>query len=167
MAQRAQIQVSPEEYRFLRRFFRRQALPWILGLVLVAVAAARMAVPAAAPGVALRLDEAMVRIEALEGQNAARRTEIEAMGQRTPSGVERRLASAEGRIAVIERRPAASERNPGDVAQRIARIEDRLASATTSQETVIRSNLSRLRDLEARMDSVEGVSGSVPAAPAP
>jgi len=167
MAQAAEIQVSPEERRFLRRFFRRQALPWMLALALLAVASARLAVPAAAPGVVLRLDEAMAKIEGLERQNAALRTEIESMGQRMPGGVERRLASAEGRITAIERRPAASGRDPGDVAQRVGRVEERLASATSAQETVTRSNLSRLRDLESRMDAIAGDAGSVPAAPAP
>ena len=167
MAQAKEIQVSPEEHRFLRRFFRRQALPWMVALALVAVASARLAVPAMAPGVALRLDEAMAKIEALERQNAALRTEIEAMGQRMPGAIERRLASAEGRIAVIERQPAASERDPADVAERIARVEDRLASATSAQETATRSSLSRLRDLEARMDAIAGDSGAAPAAPAP
>jgi hypothetical protein len=167
MAKAAEIQVSREEHRFLRRFFRRQALPWMVALALVAVASARMAVPAMAPGVALRLDEAMAKIEALERQNAALRTEIEAMGQRMPASIERRLASAEGRIMAIERRPEASGRDPGDVAERVARVEDRLASATSAQETEVRSSLSRLRDLEARMDAIAGDSGSAPAAPAP
>jgi hypothetical protein len=165
MAQKPAIQVSPEEYRFLRRFFRRQALPWVVGLALVAIAAARMAVPDAAPGVALRIDEAMARIAALEAQNASLRTELEAMGQRMPGGLERRLAAAEGRIAAVERSPAAA--GGDDVAERVERMESRLASATSTQETVTRSNLSRLHDLEERMAAIEGVPASAPAAPMP
>jgi hypothetical protein len=167
MAQAKEIQVSPEEHRFLRRFFRRQALPWLVALALLAVASARLAVPAAAPGVLQRLDEAMAKIEALERQNAVLRTEVEAMGQHLPGSLERRLASAEERIAAMERRPAASGRDPGDVAERVARIEERLASTANAQETVTRSNLSRLRDLESRMDAIAGDAGSAPAAPAP
>ena len=165
MAPKPVIQVSPEEYRFLRRFFRRQALPWVVGLALVATAAARMAVPDAAPGVALRIEEAMSRIAALEAQNASLRTELDAMDQRMPGGLERRLAGAEARIAAVERHPA--EAGGDDVAGRVERMESRLASATSSQETVARSNLARLRDLEQRMDAMEGAPASAPAAPMP
>jgi hypothetical protein len=167
MAKDAQIQVSPEEYRFLRRFFRRQVLPWVVGLALVAITAARLAVPEAAPGAALRIDEALARVAALEAENAALRTQVEGMGQRMPSGLERRIAAAENRLAAVERRPAAPARVAGDVAERVARVEERLASAAGSQETVTRSNLSRLRDLEERVDAIEGAPGSVPAAPLP
>ena len=166
MAQDAKIEVSPAEYRFLRRFFRRHALPWMLVIGLAAIAAARMAVPDTAPGVALRIDEALARIAALEGQNAALRTEIAAMGQRMPGGLDRRLAASEGRLAALERSPGA----PGadeDVAERVSRVEERLANTSSAQELVTRSNLSRLRDLEARMDAIEAAPGSVPAAPAP
>jgi hypothetical protein len=166
MAQHAPIEVSPAEYRFLRRFFRRQALPWMLMLGLVAIAAARMAVPETAPGVALRIDEALARVAALEGQNATLRTEIAAMEQRMPGGLDRRLAAAEARLAALERRPGA----PGadvDVAERVSRVEERLATTASAQETVTRTNLSRLRDLESRVDAIEGAPGSVPAAPAP
>jgi len=167
MAENAPIQVSPAEYRFLRRFFRRHALPWVVVLGLVAVASARLAVPDSAPGVALRIDEALARIEALERQNAALRTEIAAMGQRMPGGLDRRLDAAEGRIATLERRPSAPGADGVDVAERVSRVEERLANAASNQEMVTRSNLSRLRDLESRVDAIEGVAGSVPAAPAP
>ncbi|HZO09360.1 MAG TPA: hypothetical protein VFC77_08280 [Myxococcota bacterium] len=166
MARDASIQVSPEEYRFLRRFFRRQALPWVVGLALVAIAAARLAVPEVPRGVAPRIDEALARIATLERENAALRTELEGMGQRMPSGLERRIAAAESRLLAVER-PAAPDRDAGDVADRVARVEERLASTASAQETVTRSNLTRLRDLEARVDSIEGVPGSVPAAPMP
>ena len=166
MGQSAEIKVTPEERRFLRRFFRRQALPWIVVLGVVAIGAARWAVPAADPGLELRLSQSDAAIEALRAENAALRTELDAVGQRMNPLIDRRLASAEGRIAAIERRPAAADADGSDVAERLSRLEERLASTTSAHDTITRSNLTRLRDLEFRMGAVEGGS-SVPAAPAP
>ena len=78
-----EIQVSAEERRFLRRFFRREALPWILVLGVAAIGAARWAVPAAEPGLEMRLRESVAAIESLRAENAALRTEMDALGQRT------------------------------------------------------------------------------------
>jgi hypothetical protein len=162
MAQNAEMQVTPEEARFLRRFFRRQALPWMLGLAVAAIAAARWAVPAADPGIERRLAESTAAIEALRAENAALRTHVEALGQRVQPAVDRRLAAAESRIAAIEKRPTASA---SGVAERVARLEDRLEAATSTHDTVTRSNLARLKELEARMGAFEG--SPLPAAPAP
>ena len=164
----AEIQVSAEERRFLRRFFRRQALPWILILGVVAIGAARWAVPAADPGLELRLAESAAAIEALRAENAALRTEMDALGQRVQHpAVDRRLAAAEARIAAIEKRPGAQDAGASGVAERLSRLEERLMSTSSAHDTITRSNLTRLRDLEARMGAVEGVSPSAPAAPAP
>jgi hypothetical protein len=161
------IQVSPEEARFLRRFFRRHALPWVLVLGLVAIGAARWAVPAADPGLELRLAESLAAVEALRAENAALRTELDAIGQRVHPVIDRRLAAAEGRIAAIERRPAASEGGATGVAERLSRLEERLASTSSAHDTITRSNLTRLRDLESRMGALDGSASSLPAAPAP
>jgi len=162
-----EIQVSAEERRFLRRFFRRQALPWMLVLGVVAIGAARWAVPAADPGLEMRLRESIAAIESLRAENAALRTQMDALGQRVQHpAVDRRLEAAEARLAAIERRPAASADASG-VDDRLARLEGRLESAVSAHDTVTRSNLTRLRDLESRMGAVDGASASAPAAPAP
>jgi len=166
MAQ-AVMQVTPEEARFLRRFFRRQALPWLVGIGVVAVATARWTVPAADPGLELSLAETQAVVEAVRAENAALRTELDAVGQRIQAAVDRRLGAAEGRIAAVEKRPSGRASDASGVSERVVRLEERLASATTAQDTVTRSNLSRLKDLEARMLNIEGVGATVPAAPAP
>ncbi len=167
MGQAAEIQVTQEEVRFLRRFFRRQALPWILVLGAVAVGAARWAVPAADPGLEQRLAESAAAIEALRAENAALRTGLDALGQRVPPAVDRRLAAAEGRLAAIEKRPSAPARDVSGVPERLQRLEERVASATGSHDTITRSSLTRLRDLESRMGTLEGAPAPVPAALAP
>lgn len=166
MAQ-TEMQVTQEEARFLRRFFRRQALPWILTLGAVAVVAARWAVPAADPGLERRVAESQVVMEAIRAENAALRTQLEAVGQRVQAAVERRLTAAEGRIAGVEKRPTSRANDSSGVGARVARIEERLASAATAQDTITRSNLARLKDLEARLLNIEGPGALVPAAPAP
>ena len=162
MAKNAEMQVTQEEARFLRRFFRRQALPWMLGLALAAIAAARWAVPAADPQIEQRLAASAAAIEMLQAENAALRTQVEAIGQRAQSGLDRRLAAAEGRLTAIERRPAA---DGSGVVERVARLEQRLESTTSAHDTVTRSNLSRLKDLEWRIGALDG--STAPAAPAP
>jgi len=164
---KAEMQVTPEEARFLRRFFRLQALPWMAAFSLVAIVAARMAVPAADPGLQMQVAEAKAVMEAIRAENAALRTELDAVGQRIQTAVDRRLAAVEGRVAVVEKRPSARVKDDSAVGPRIARLEERLASATTSQDTVTRSNLSRLKDLEVRMQNLEGAGATLPAAPAP
>jgi hypothetical protein len=167
MAQAAELQVTPEEARFLRRFFRRQLLPWALGLGAVAVAAARFAVPPADPGIERRLSESGAAIESLRAESAALRTQLEALGQRIPRDFERRLAAAEGRLAAVERRPSGAGREASDVAARLRRLEERLAAAGGAEDSVARSNLARLQELEARMGALEGSAPAVPAAPSP
>jgi hypothetical protein len=166
MAQNAEMQVTPEEARFLRRFFRRQALPWLLGMVVAAIVAARWAVPAADPGIEQRLAESTAAIEALRAENAALRTQLDALGQRVQQpAVDRRLAAAEGRITALENLPRPAKGDGSEVAERVSRLEERLASATSATDTVTRSNLARLKDLESRMGALEGTA--LPAAPAP
>ena len=166
MAQ-AEMHVTPEEARFLRRFFRRQALPWLVVLGGVAIAAARWGVPAADPGLAPRLAETQQTLEAMRAENAALRTELDALGQRIQVAVDRRLGAAEERIAVVERRPNGRAGDGSDLGARLARLEEQLASATTSQDTVTRSSLTRLNELETRMRELEGAGAAIPAAPAP
>jgi predicted nucleic acid-binding Zn-ribbon protein len=164
MAQNAEMQVTPEEARFLRRFFRRQALPWLLALAVLAIAAARWAVPPADPGIERRLAESTAAIEALRAESAALRTRLEAVGQQVQPTVDRRIAAAESRIAALEKGSSAGG-DASRVAERVVRLEDRLASAASANDTVTRSNLARLKDLESRMGALEG--DALPAAPAP
>jgi hypothetical protein len=166
MAQ-GEMQVTPEEARFLRRFFRRQALPWMVVLGVLAIAAARWAVPAADPDTALRLAETQAMLEAVRVENAALRTELDAVGQRIAAAVERRIDAAEARIAAVEKRPGARAADTSGIVERLARVEERVASATSEHDTITRSSLSRLKDLEARMLEVEGSGAAIPAAPAP
>jgi uncharacterized protein YlxW (UPF0749 family) len=168
MAQSAEIQVTPEEARFLRRFFRRQALPYLLVLGAAAITAARWSAPAA-PGFERRLQEAAAAVDALRAENAALRAEIETLGKRMQAAVDRRLDALEGRVAAVERPPNAPVADPSDVVERIGRLEERLASASGGHDTVARSNLARLNDLESRVDALEGAAAvdPVPASPAP
>jgi hypothetical protein len=166
MAQ-VEMKVTPEEARFLRRFFRRQALPWMLALGAVAIVAARWAVPAADPGLERRVAETNAVMLAIRAENAALRTELDAVGQRIQAAVDSRLAAAEGRIAAVEKRPSARASDGSGVKDRVERLEARLTGAASAQDTITRSNLSRLKDLEARMSNVEAVGSSMPAAPAP
>jgi len=161
----AEMQVTREEARFLRRFFRRQALPWIMVLGVGAIGAARWAVPAADPGVEARLAEASAAITALRAENAALRTELEAMGQRVAPAIDRRLQAFEARIAAVETKRGGA-RDDSAMAE-VVRLEEQLASTTSAHDTITRSNLARLKDLEARMANLEGGSASLPAAPAP
>jgi phosphoglycolate phosphatase-like HAD superfamily hydrolase len=167
MAQAAEIQVTPEEARFLRRFFRRQTLPWMVGLGAVAVAAARFAVPPTDPEIERRLGESVAAIEALRAENAALLTRLEAVGQRMPAELERWLAAAEKRLAAVERRPNPVVREVPDAEARLRRLEERLVAADSAQDTFARSNLARLKELEGRLASVEGAAPALPAAPAP
>ena len=167
MNQAAEMQVTPAEARFLRRFFRRQALPWILILGVVAIGAARWAVPPADPGIERRLAESSAAIAALRAENAALRTELEAMGQRIATAVDRRLAAAESRIAAMEKRPSATARDASGLPELVARLEGRLASTTNAHDTITRSNLARLEDLESRLGTLEGAAAPLPAAPSP
>ncbi len=162
-----EMQVTPEEARFLRRFFRVQALPWMLALSIVAIATARWAVPAADPALERQVADANAVMEAVRAENAALRTELDAVGQRIQADVDRRLAAVEGRVAAVEKRPSARATDGSKVGDRVARLEERLASATSSHDTVTRSNLSRLKDLEVRMQNLEGAGATLPAAPAP
>ena len=166
MAQ-AEMQVTPEEARFLRRFFRRQALPWLLGLGIAAIAAARWAVPAADPGLAHELAQTRALIETVRAENATLRTQLDAAGQRLQGAVDRRIAAAESRLAEVEKRPSQRGGDTSGMGDRMARLEERIASATDEQETITRSNLSRLKDLEIRMLHIEGSGAPMPAAPAP
>ena len=164
---KADMQVTPEEARFLRRFFRRQALPWLLVLGVGAVATARWAVPAADPGLELRLAETQAVVAAVRAENAVLRTELDAVGQRIQAAVDRRLGLAEERIAAMEKRPGGRAGDAYGVSEQVARLEERIASATAAQDTITRSNLSRLKDLEARMLDSDEVGEPVPAALAP
>src|SRR3990172_5045047 len=85
MGQATEMQVTPAEARFLRRFFRRQALPWILILGVVAIGAARWAVPPADPGIDRPLPHSSAAIAALRAENAALPTELHAIGPRLAS----------------------------------------------------------------------------------
>jgi hypothetical protein len=67
----------------------------------------------------------------------------------------------------MEKRPGGSARDGSNLAGVAARLEERLASATSAHDTITRSNLARLKDLESRMGELEGASAAVPAAPAP
>jgi predicted nucleic acid-binding Zn-ribbon protein len=154
----------------------------MVGIAIVAIAAARWAVPAADPGLEQRVAAALAVVEAVRAENAALRTELDAVGQRIETAVgqrieaavdkrlgaaDKRLVVAEGRIAAIEKRPGRREVDASGVSDRIARLEERIASQTSAHDTITRSNLARLKELEARMANFEGSSASLPAAPAP
>jgi hypothetical protein len=168
---RGEIQVSPEEVRFLRRFFRLQALPWMVVIAAFSIVAARWSAPVVVGSaeVEQQLSEAVAAIDALRSENAALRAVLDAEAKRVQAALDRRVGAVEGRVAAVEKRSAVpGVRAGGEVAARVAQLEERVAAANGAHETLTRSNLARLRDVEARLSGLEGPSGSaVPAAPMP
>jgi hypothetical protein len=168
---RGEIQVSPEEARFLRRFFRLQALPWMVVIAVFSIFAARWSAPTVIGSAEMeqRLAETVASVDALRAENAALRAALAEEAQRAQAALDRRVGAVEGRVASVEKRSSGSGSRAGDdVAERVAKLEQRLAAASGEQDTLARSNLARLRDLEARLAGLEGPPGaSLPAAPAP
>lgn len=155
------LDVSKEEERFLRRAFRRFALPY-LALVAVLAAAAGWTGSSATgtPDPALRADlEALrTRLEALSGRVGALGAELDgdrerlaALEDRTSGAGDDALASLEGELRSVRNRMF-------DLEKRLERqpSPDRLAAV-----------LDRLGRLEGELAAVKSAAPARPAAPDP
>jgi hypothetical protein len=153
----AGIDVSKEEERYLRRAFRRFAVPYVF--VFAVLAWATMTVmskdaPAGSPAEVSSLRES---VAALEKSVAALQARVDKVG----SDVER----AGTRMGALERKPnrdaadagdtAALERTLKDASRRIAELERRNGSGATAAE--------RIDALAARMHRIEAIARSAPA----
>lgn len=189
----AELQVTPEEERFLKRFFRRQLAPWLVLLLGVSLAAgwwgrggddeaAREARTAAAMAQLRNENQRLLE------QIAALREQVEAGAQASPGDeLERRVEAArrnvrmiESRVtAALEQRIAALEAQqtreevapPPDLAAwDVSAILDRLYALETRQQEggvgagVSPAAVSRLED---RLAALEQRLPALPAAPAP
>ncbi len=174
-ASTGEIQVSPEEVRFLRGFFRRHALPYLLlGAVALAAALALVAgrdVPQPGPGApresaapvdTAALQELRAESVRLRGELAELRRWFEAeMARPVARGVtavERRVGAALERLEKLEARvPKAVPLEPlasGDASAIVARLyqlEQRLAERDRVRTDAEQSILGRLMSLEERV----------------
>lgn len=155
MAKNSNLDVSPEEERFLRRAFRRFAWPYLL-LSLVALGLGfaswmNLRTPAAS-GLAASEAEALIAESAsLRDALAAVREEVAARGEQT-QGLIRRLDTLDEGLAEAQSATSASpnlESRLEAAHQRINALEARLASnAGSGVETRLGELESRLLELE-------------------
>jgi predicted RNase H-like nuclease (RuvC/YqgF family) len=159
------IDVSKEEEQFLRKAFRRFALPYVLVVALVAVVASTVLSNEAPAGSPQDVSALREKITALEQSVAALETQL--------AKVDGELAKAGTRVGALEsRKPAAVaestdtsalERALRDATRRVADLERRSNSSASAAE--------RIDALVARMQRIEGASRAsaapAPVAPAP
>lgn len=151
------FEITPEEDRFLRAFFRRHAGRYLLLVGVLAVAAV---------GVALRLgddgsdaESARAELASLREQNQQLRRDLDALGERVASqdAQAQQMANLETRVAGalrrLERVESRVEEGPGPEA----------ADASASWD--VSSILERLYNLELRQAQTEQRRGSVPPVP--
>jgi len=161
------IAVSKEEEQFLRRAFRRFALPYVLivaGVAWIASTVATNEVPSGSPQ---EMSVLLEKITALETSVAGLEGRI--------AKVDGEVARAGSRVGALEsRKPAAApasgetaelEKALRDATRRVADLERKNAANATAAE--------RIDALSARMQRIESASRAsiapppVPAAPAP
>lgn len=134
------LDVSAAEQRFLKRCFRRFAMPYVIGgVVLGAIAGAAPGWISTAPVAAVAADDSHLREEI-----GALRTELAALSQRAV-GAEAALAKTRERMVALEQRAGSGISGVADTVQ----LEDRVAAT------------------DRRLDALEGrVAGGSGAAPA-
>ncbi|MGI9590489.1 MAG: hypothetical protein ACR2P8_03900 [Myxococcota bacterium] len=132
-----EMEVTPEEARFLRRFFRRQFLPWAAALLVFSVASTVLLGGGDAVEVEARTSAAVAQ---LRSENQKLTAELEMISTRLEAGLARRESSAGNDL---ERRVEDAKRNVRMIEARIAaRLERRLdslearGSAAPSQATM-------------------------------
>lgn len=162
------IEVSAQEARFLRRFVRRELLPWLAGVAMLAglalvstLMSPRPVSPAAAPVAervaaetsglhadvfaSLRAENASLRADLLALQRA-----VEAVRGAPAGGSEADSRRAEERARALEARVSRLESAPGP---RLASVTREAAGDTTSAPLAdLHSIHERLYNLEARQD---------------
>ena len=116
-----EMEVTPEEARFLRRFFRRQLLPWAAALVVVSIASALLLGGGDASQVEARASAAVAQLRA---ENQKLTAELEQLSTQVAAGVAMRESAAGNDL---ERRVEDAKRNVRMIESRItARLERRL-----------------------------------------
>ena len=168
------IDVSKEEEQFLRRAFRRVALPYVLVVAAVAWIATTVASTDAPSGSSPAMSSLLEKVDGLEKSVAALEARI--------AKVDGELARAGSRVGALESRKPAAVAASGDTAElektlrdatrRVAELERRNAGSATAAE--------RIDALTARMHRIESAARAssapapipvpvapVPAAPAP
>jgi len=161
------IDVSKEEEQFLRRAFRRFALPYVLVVAAVAWIATTVAATDAPSGSSPAMSSLLDKVDGLENSVAALEARI--------AKVDGELARAGSRVGALEsRKPAAVtasadtaelEKTLRDATRRVAELERRNASSASAAE--------RIDALSARMHRIESATRAsstpapMPAAPVP
>ncbi|MCP4239867.1 MAG: hypothetical protein GY772_04835 [bacterium] len=191
MLQQEPIVVSPEEERFLRGFFRRQMLPWVVALVVISVTAIWWLADDDGSVREARIAAALAQVRT---ENQALRAEIAAVTEIFETGsspdrgadeLERQVEDAKRSVRMIESRiTAALERRidalevqasapsesrgeapPADVAAwDVSAILDRLYALEMRDAGGVSEH--RVSVLEERVAGLETSRGSLPAAPA-
>jgi uncharacterized coiled-coil protein SlyX len=162
------IEVTPEEERFLKRFFRRHALPWFAAAVVIGVASAWGLSGGGDDGLEVRVSAALAQ---LRSENERLREQVSALAERRDSSagagvegaddLEQRVENARRNVRMIEARvTAALDRRLDDLEARVAATprrpggdEPELPSEASAWD--VSTILERLYALEMR----EGVSG--------
>lgn len=110
-----EIEVTPEERRFLARFFRRNAMPWFAVAMVTAVASAWLPRGVDAGALEARTSAALAQVRA---ENQRLREDLDAMSRRLESGLqgvgdhgadelEQRVEDAKQNVRMIESRVTA------------------------------------------------------------
>jgi hypothetical protein len=158
----AGIDVSKEEEKYLRKAFRRFALPYVIVFALVAWATTTLVAKGVPVGSGEEVSSLREKVASLEQSVASLQARVEKVG----SEVERagsRVGALESRKPAEPRAPAGDtadlERSLRDATSRIAELEKRGGSGATAAE--------RIDALAARMQRIEGIARSSQSAPAP
>jgi hypothetical protein len=170
-----ELQLTPQEDRLLRRFFRRQALPYIAGTGAVAVLClafaflrgdgrAPPAVPPATGGSTAALGELRADLDRAIADLAAVRTRAQQQAgeaARSASALEQRLAAVFQRIEKVEGRADAMQERVADAlaqgppAASPPASDGAAASAAAAASDPLLQVLQRLSDLEGRQEREE------------
>jgi hypothetical protein len=187
--QGAELEVSPEEERFLRRFFRRELRPYLLLMAVIAVTAMWWW---PAGGDTARVQANAAKISGVRAEGERLRAEVAALAARLETKLtssdrggdelERRVRDARHSVRMIESRiTAALDRRLDDLESRVAKsgasrtsfgapppeaaswdvgaILDRLYNLEMRQENEKRSDVRRIARLEERLLRLEGQLG--------
>jgi hypothetical protein len=175
MSDRAAFQITPEEDRFLRAFFRRQAGRYLVGLGALAVAGVGLALrtaPEAAPHPAEqaaltvlraeneKLESRLVELAGRVERLAAAPDPAEPMGalEEQVAGALRRLDRVEGRLQKLPAAPSGELADANAILERLYDLESRQKRAEKGRETFEKGVLSRLYAVENGRDSVAQAS---------
>jgi len=159
------ISVSKEEEQFLRRAFRRFALPYVLVVAVVAWVASTVLSNEAPGGSPAEMSSLHDKVAALEESVAALESRI--------AKVDGEVEKAGTRVGALESRKPASAPEPSDTAalERALRDATRRVADLERRSSANASAAERIDALSARMQRIEGASrapaAAAPAAPAP